>query len=209
MEKETLKQALESLLFITDRPLKLGELSELLGRPQEEVGGLVRELQSEAEARGAVRVHQVAEGFQMATRPEHGEFVRRLFKERTTFRLSVASLETLAIISYRQPLTRAEIEEIRGVEVIAALETLLERRLIKVVGRKETIGRPLLYGTTMEFLRQFGLESLGELPPIESLAPEGGAVPAGVPVPEVLPVGAEGEPSSGPGAGVAPPEDPS
>jgi hypothetical protein len=126
-----------------------------------------------------VRVLNVAEGWQMATRAEHGAAIRNLYQDRTTFRLSTAALETLAIVAYRQPLTRAEIEEIRGVEVIAALETLLERRLLKVVGRKEAIGRPLLYGTTQEFLRQFGLASLENLPALDSLPiPELPAAPA-------------------------------
>ncbi|TBR25032.1 SMC-Scp complex subunit ScpB, partial [bacterium] len=112
-----------------------------------------------------------ADGFQMATKPEYAPYVRNLYKERMTMRLSTAALETLAIIGYRQPLTRAEIEEIRGVEVIAALETLLEKALVKVVGRRETVGRPLLYGTTPEFLRHFGLRSIGDLPPIDSFTP--------------------------------------
>jgi segregation and condensation protein B len=88
-----------------------------------------------------------------------------------TMRLSTAALETLSIIAYKQPLTRAEIEEIRGVEVIAALETLLEKGLVRVVGRKETVGRPLLYGTTPEFLRQFGLRSISDLPPLDAFQP--------------------------------------
>ncbi len=107
----------------------------------------------------------------MATRPELAPYVRKLFADRATMRLSTAAQETLSIISYKQLLTRAEIEEIRGVEVIAALETLLEKRLLKVVGRKETVGRPLMYGTTSEFLRHFGLRSLEDLPPFERFEP--------------------------------------
>ena len=107
----------------------------------------------------------------MATRPELAPYMRKLFSDRATMRLSTAAQETLSIISYKQPLTRAEVEEIRGVEVIADLETLLEKRLIKVVGRRETVGRPLMYGTTMEFLRHFGLRSLEDLPPLDRFAP--------------------------------------
>jgi len=131
------------------------------------------------EQKSALQVLEVAGGFQMATRPVYGELVRKLFAERMTMRLSTAAHETLAIIAYKQPLTRAEIEDIRGVEVIASLETLLEKRLVKVVGRKESVGRPLLYGTTADFMRHFGLSSLEELPPIDDFqAPETPGVPA-------------------------------
>ena len=108
-------------------------------------------------------------------------------------RLSTAAQETLSIISYKQPLTRAEVEEIRGVEVIAALETLLEKRLIKVVGRKETVGRPLMYGTTVEFLRHFGLHSLEDLPSLERFAPSD---PAPAPVVGQAPAVSEEAPAS-------------
>ncbi len=114
-----------------------------------------------------VTILEVAGGWQFATNLIYAPWIKKLFKDRTAFRLSQAALETLAIIGYRQPITRAEIEEIRGVEAIAALETLLERNLIRVAGRKETIGRPILYSTSMEFLRQFGLRSLEDLPELE------------------------------------------
>lgn len=168
-----LKRALEGLLFITDRPLSAVELGRLVGvRDQERIASVVEELRAEVEARGGgCRLMAVAEGWQMATSPDLAPFVRKLFSDRATMRLSTAAQETLSIIAYKQPLTRAEIEEIRGVEVIAALETLLEKRLVKVVGRKETVGRPLMYGTTLEFLRHFGLRSLEDLPPIDTFAP--------------------------------------
>lgn len=116
-----------------------------------------------------VVILEVAEGWQFASNPIYAPWIKKLFKDHTSFRLSQPALETLAIIAYRQPITRAEIEELRGVEVIAALETLLERNFIKVAGRKETVGRPLLYATTHEFLRQFGLRSLEELPKLDAL----------------------------------------
>lgn len=174
MENEELKKVLETLLFITDRPLTKAHLCKITGvKDAERITALVLELQQECEARGsALQLLEVADGFQMATRPVYAPFVRKLFSERMTMRLSNASLETLSIVAYKQPLTRAEVEEIRGVEVIAALETLLEKGLLKVVGRKETVGRPLMYGTTVEFMRHFGLKSLEELPPLESLAVE-------------------------------------
>lgn len=168
-----LRRALEGLLFITDRPLSAGELCKLVNvRDQDRIVAAVEELRRELEDRNlGYRLIAVAEGWQMATRPELAPYMRKLFSDRATMRLSTAAQETLSIISYKQPLTRAEVEEIRGVEVIAALETLLEKRLIKVVGRKETVGRPLMYGTTMEFLRHFGLRSLEDLPPIDSFGP--------------------------------------
>ncbi len=165
-----LRRALEGLLFITDRPLSAGELCKLVNiRDQDRIVTAVEELRRDLEERNlGYRLIAVAEGWQMATRPELAPYMRKLFSDRATMRLSTAAQETLSIISYKQPLTRAEVEEIRGVEVIAALESLIEKRLIKVVGRKETVGRPLMYGTTMEFLRHFGLRSLEDLPPIDS-----------------------------------------
>jgi segregation and condensation protein B len=138
----------------------------------------IEDLRRELEDRQlGYRLIAVAEGWQMATRAELAPYVRKLFADRATMRLSTAAQETLSIIAYRQPLTRAEIEEIRGVEVIAALETLLEKRLTKVVGRKETVGRPLMYGTTSEFLRHFGLRSLEDLPPLDSFTPATPVIP--------------------------------
>ncbi len=169
-QDEELKGRLETLLFITDRPLSLDELRKLTkvkdaARLQALVGELRQKLEDD---KSALQVMEVAGGYQMATRPAHADLVRKLFTDRMTLRLSTAAHETLAIIAYKQPLTRAEIEDIRGVEVIAALESLLEKRLIKVVGRKESVGRPLLYGTTADFMRHFGLRSLEDLPPIEN-----------------------------------------
>ena len=175
-----LRRALEGLLFITDRPLSAGELCKLVNvRDQDRIVACVEDLRRELEERNVgYRLIAVAEGWQMATRPELAPYMRKLFSDRATMRLSTAAQETLSIISYKQPLTRAEVEEIRGVEVIAALETLLEKRLIKVVGRRETVGRPLMYGTTMEFLRHFGLRSLEDLPPLDRFAPADAAAPA-------------------------------
>jgi segregation and condensation protein B len=175
-----LRRVLEGLLFITDRPLSAGELAKLVNvRDQDRIVECVEELRRDLEARDlGYRLIAVAEGWQMATRPELAPYMRKLFSDRATMRLSTAAQETLSIISYKQPLTRAEIEEIRGVEVIAALETLLEKRLVKVVGRRETVGRPLMYGTTMEFLRHFGLRTLEDLPPIDSFGPSDAPAPS-------------------------------
>jgi segregation and condensation protein B len=178
-----LRRTLEGLLFITDRPLSAAELCRLVGvRDQEKIIGTVEELRRDLEAQNAgYRLIAVAEGWQMSTRPELAPYLRKLFADRATMRLSTAAQETLSIIAYKQPLTRAEIEEIRGVEVIAALETLLEKSLTKVVGRRETVGRPLMYGTTSEFLRHFGLRSLEDLPPIDTFTPAEDAPPAAAP----------------------------
>lgn len=180
LDRETLKKAVESLLFITDQPLSVEKLAKVTGeKDPDSVRVVLLELQTEYEnRRSPVQILEIAEGYQMATRPEQAAWVRRLYQDRLTFRLSNAGLETLSIVAYRQPLTRAEIEDIRGVEVIAALETLLEKRLIRVVGRKEAIGRPLLYGTTPEFLRHFGLKSLEQLPELDSLVPAEPAPPS-------------------------------
>ncbi len=115
-----------------------------------------------------VVVLEIADGWQFATNPRLSPYVRKLYKERTHIRLSQAALETLTIVAYKQPITRAEIEHIRGVESIAALETLIERNLLRVDGRKETVGRPLLYATPPEFLRQIGLKAIDELPALEA-----------------------------------------
>jgi len=172
MDSAQLRQVLETLLFITDRPLPLKDLARMAEVEEAQAETAVRELQKEFEEGGRPeQILEVAGGFQMATRPRFAAIVRRLYKDRLSLRLSQAALETLSIIAYKQPITRSEIEEIRGVEVIAALETLLEKRLVRVVGRKEVVGRPLLYGTTFEFLRHFGLKSLEELPPLDAFAP--------------------------------------
>lgn len=174
MQLEQIKKIIEALLFITDRPLTIEKIQEITenGDVQlkpSEIKQMVEMIKSEYEARNApIELKEVAGGYQFATKPEYAEYVKKLFKYDTTLRISQAALETLSIIAYKQPITRAEIEEIRGVDSTWVLETLLEKKLIRVIGRKESIGRPLLYGTTSEFLRYLGLKSLEDLPPIES-----------------------------------------
>ena len=180
VENDALKKALESLLFITNQPLSLDKLCKIVGiKDPPRLQALIAELRQELDEKGsAVQILEVADGFQMATRAQYAPFVKKLFTEKMTMRLSTAAHETLSIIAYKQPLTRAEIEQIRGVEVIAALETLLEKGLIKVVGRRETVGRPLMYGTTPDFLRHFGLRSLDDLPPLDQFKPSEETAPA-------------------------------
>ncbi len=177
MEDAELKKVLETLLFITDAPLPAGRIAQLCEiKDKERVESALQELRKNYDDEDrTLQVMQVAGGWQLATRPEYGLWVRKLYYNKMTVRLTQAALETLCIIAYKQPLTRGDIEAIRGVEVIGPLETLTQRKLITVVGRRESIGRPILYGTTSEFLRQFGLNSLDDLPKLESFNIENAA----------------------------------
>jgi segregation and condensation protein B len=175
MEINQVKKIIEALLFVTDHPLSTQAIKDILSETGKgyDIEALVKEISKEYDENASpMELKFVAEGWQFATRKEFGVWIQRLYKEKMTVKLSVSSLETLSIIAYKQPITRSEIEEIRGVEVTGVLETLMERGLIKIAGRKETIGRPLLYGTTMEFLKHFGLKHLGELPVIEEMSSE-------------------------------------
>ncbi|MEA3306769.1 MAG: SMC-Scp complex subunit ScpB [Elusimicrobiota bacterium] len=168
MDELEIKKVVETLLFISDQPLPVERISQIVNLKENKIQRAIEALEEEYKER-TFQIMNVAGGYQMATRQEYSLWIRRLYHNRMTVRLSVAALETLSIIAYEQPITRTEVEKIRGVEVIGPLETLLERRLITTVGRKESVGRPLLYGTTKEFLRQFGLHSLDNLPDINTL----------------------------------------
>jgi segregation and condensation protein B len=171
LDQAQLKAIAEALIFASPEPLTLKMLYTLLpDEPREDVRAAVDALQQEYSQRGGLHLVEVAGGYQITTRPEYHEWVRRLFHERTTQKLSVQALETLAVIAYKQPITAAEIGEIRGVNTSGVLSTLMERHLIKIVGRKNVIGRPFLYGTTKEFLIRFGLRDLSDLPKIEDMA---------------------------------------
>ena len=162
----------EALVFAAPEPLTLKQLLKLLDSdPREDVEAALAELKRRYEHRGGgLQLVEVAGGLQIVTRQELHEWVRRLFHERTTQRLSVQALETLAVIAYKQPITAAEVAEIRGVNTSGVLGTLLERGLVKISGRKQVVGRPFLYSTTREFLDRFGLRDLGELPKVEDMA---------------------------------------
>jgi segregation and condensation protein B len=165
-----LKSILESLLFAVSEPVPIGRLGQILpGYERREIVRALAELAEEyqRDERG-FRLQQVAGGYQLRTPRANAEFVKALLQQRPA-RLSRAALETLAVIAYRQPVTRPEIEAIRGVDVDAVLTTLSDRRLIRVLGRKDVPGRPLLYGTTPEFLETFGLKDLAALPTLEEL----------------------------------------
>lgn len=169
---------IEALVFASPEPLSLKTLDRLLSdEPREDVRAALDAVQRKYANGGGLHLVEVAGGYQITTRPEYHEWVRRLFQERTTAKLSVAALETLSVIAYKQPITAAEIGEIRGVNVAGVLSTLLERHLIKIVGRKNVIGRPFLYGTTREFLIRFGLNDLSDLPKIEDISQQLGFEP--------------------------------
>jgi segregation and condensation protein B len=162
-----LSAALECLLFMADTPLVPKDLGEMLGIEPERVCALGDRLAAEYDGRG-VQIVRVAGGYQMCTRPEFSEYLAKLHEPRR-FRLSRASMETLAIIAYRQPITRPEMEAVRGVNCDSVIDTLLDRGLVCERGRRDTPGRPMTYGTTPEFLEQFGLNSLRDLPELPEL----------------------------------------
>lgn len=166
-----LKAIVEALIFASPEPLTLKTLAKLLdSEPKEDIVAAIEAVRQDYERVGGLQMVEVAGGYQIVTRPELHEWVRRLFHERTTQKLSVASLETLAVVAYKQPITAPEIAEIRGVNTAGVLATLVERKLVKIVGRKQVVGRPFLYGTTREFLERFGLNDLSDLPKVEDMA---------------------------------------
>ena len=181
----TLPRVIEALLFSAQRPLSLRELTEAIKgaatedefSPNEftrireaEVAAALEQLKVEyIEQQRAFQLNEKADGWQMATDPQYGVWVRRLFPAPKPARLSAPALETLAIIAYRQPITRADVEAVRGVNIDGVLQTLMERGLVKIAGRAEIPGRPLLYETTQFFLDHFGLRNLDELPNVEEL----------------------------------------
>ncbi len=162
---------LESLLFVADEPVRVADLAAVLEIDQVEVGAALAELSREYEGRG-FRLQTKRDRVQMVTAPESADLVRRYLGLELTGRLSTAALETLAIVAYRQPATRAQVEDTRGVNSDSVLRTLVNRGLIEELGRLEQAGRPIIYGTTFEFLQQFGLTSLDDLPYLESAEDE-------------------------------------
>jgi segregation and condensation protein B len=158
----------EALIFVADEPISLKLLAEVLEEERDAIRAAVEQLSSEYETReSGLQLREIAGGWQIATRTEFHEEVRRFLKTRPSAKLSIASLETLAVIAYKQPVTVPEILEIRGVQSATSIKTLLDKRLIVAKGRKEAVGRPIQYGTSKEFLVQFGLKDLSELPSIE------------------------------------------
>ena len=161
------KAILEAILLASTEPLSIKKIGDVMGLDERDARILMDDLRKDYDAPGrGLAIMELAGGFVLTTRAEYAEYVDRLLQPRSKG-LSHAALETLAIIAYRQPITKAEIEGVRGVKVDRSLETLMERRLVVDVGRKEAPGRPVLYGTTPEFLKYFGLKDINDLPPIE------------------------------------------
>lgn len=168
---ERLKPIVEALIFASPEPLTPKTLFKLLDSdPKEDVETALALLKQDYDRPGGLQLVEVAGGYQIVTRPELHEYVRRLFHERTSQKLSVQALETLAVIAYRQPVTAPEITEIRGVNTSGVLNTLVDRKLVKIVGRKDVVGRPFMYATTRDFLDKFGLNDISDLPKVEDLA---------------------------------------
>jgi segregation and condensation protein B len=158
----------EALVFVADEPITVKTLADVLAEDKETIEAAVEQLKREYEEReGGLQLREIAGGWQISTRTEYHEEIRRFLKTRPSAKLSLAALETLAVIAYKQPVTVPEILEIRGVQSASAIKTLLDKKLITAKGRKETVGRPMMYGTSKEFLLQFGLKDLSELPSIE------------------------------------------
>jgi segregation and condensation protein B len=169
VEDAQLKAVLEAIVYVAEEPLTLAQLSASLEQPPERIRGLLSELIAEFDKpEHGVTIREVAGGFKMATKPEHHDAVRSFVKSlKPPLKLSLPALETLSVIAYKQPVTGPEIMEIRGVQGAGVLKTLLDRKLIAVAGRKNVIGKPMLYKTTKEFLIQFGLKDLAELPSLK------------------------------------------
>jgi segregation and condensation protein B len=162
------RAVVEALIFVSEEPLSAKIIADVLKDDRELVGAAIAELAKEFNGRnGGLQLREVAGGWQFATQPEYHEHVRAFLKSRPSAKLSIASLETLAVIAYKQPVTVPEILEIRGVQSPSSIKTLLDKKLIVAKGRKETVGRPMMYGTSKEFLLQFGLKDLNELPSVE------------------------------------------
>ena len=168
MPSNELRAALEAILFVSNEPVSLDSLAEALAEKHEEIIKELDEIKQTLDATiGGFTLEQTAGGWRLATRPEHESVLKKYFARKGESRLSIAALETLAIVAYRQPITAPEISDIRGVNSTAVIRTLLERHLIRVAGRKNVVGAPFLYRTTREFLIHFGLNDIRDLPRLE------------------------------------------
>lgn len=161
-----LKEIIEAILFIAEEPLNLQEMADITDAGLPETETALQELISHYEGKAGLQILKVAGGYQVATRPDVASYIEKMEKEGHTLRLSQAAMESMAIIAYKQPVTRVEIEAIRGVRVDRVLENLLKKKLIRITGRKQIPGRPMTYGTTKKFLQYFGLNDLSDLPPL-------------------------------------------
>jgi len=164
------KSIVEAILFAADRPVSVVKLAELLEMDLDTIESLIYDLREKYDdEKHSFQIMEIANGFQICTRSEYAGWIKKFYTIEIASRLSNSALEALAIIAYKQPATRPEIEEIRGVNSDGVIRTLLDRRLIKILGRKDAPGRPLIYGTTDDFLIHFGLKDISELPAIEEI----------------------------------------
>ena len=173
MEREELKSVVENVLLAADQPINANELSKIFldGTDKDELHSILEELKEEYNSRN-LQVVEVADGYQLCTRHEYNDFIRKYLKLDRSTRLSQPSLDTLSIIAYKQPLTRQEVDDIRGVDSSGVMKTLLEKKVIGPAGRKKVPGRPIMYRTTQKFLEYFGLKDLSDLPTLEDLREE-------------------------------------
>lgn len=168
--KKTIKSAIESMMFIWGKPLDIKEVAEIFNVDKKEIYEYCKELQDEYEQEGrGIVIREVNKSFQFVTRKENLDYIERLCTPVKHKRLSQSALEVLAIVAYKQPVTKGEIEAVRGIKCDRVIEGLARKNLVAEVGRSDSVGRPILYGTTDEFLKQFGFETLKELPPIEDI----------------------------------------
>ena len=186
IDARELKAILEAVLFVSPEPVPIARLMSILGTVSkaevvQALGILTHDL--DQEGRG-IQLVQVAGGYRLVTKQEYGPWLKRMDKAKTAQKLSRSALESLAIIAYKQPLVRSEIEEIRGVETSGVLRTLCERKLVRIVGRKDVPGRPIMYGTTKSFLEHFGLQDLSQLPPLREFKELGDSEQALLPIEE-------------------------
>ncbi|MFQ5950158.1 MAG: SMC-Scp complex subunit ScpB [Nitrospiria bacterium] len=177
MEDHELKPIIEALFFVSGDPVSVDRIRDVIkGVDKKRLGALIQALKEEFDrSNRGVQLVEVAGGYQLVTRVEMAPWIKEMEKIKAASRLSRPGLETLAIIAYKQPVTRGEIEMVRGVDAAGVLKTLMERKLIKIVGRKEAAGRPMMYGTTRRFLEYFGLPSLAGLPTLKEFSEISGA----------------------------------
>jgi segregation and condensation protein B len=173
MEREELKSIVENVLLAADQPINATELSKIFldGTDKDQLQPILDELREEYNSRN-LQIMEVADGYQLCTRHEYNDWIRKYLKLDRSSRLSQPSLDTLSIIAYKQPLTRQEVDDIRGVDSSGVLKTLLEKKVIGPTGRKKVPGRPIMYRTTQKFLEYFGLKDLSDLPTLEDLREE-------------------------------------
>lgn len=173
MERDKIKAIIENLLLVSGQPVTINKLHEIMVEncEKEEVKASMKELVEDYSDRG-LQVQEVAEGFQLCTRSDYSDWIKKFYKLDKSSKLSPAALDTLSIIAYKQPITRAEIEDIRGVDSGGVVKTLFERKLLRTMGRKQVVGRPIMYGTSKIFLEYFGLRDISELPTLKEFMEE-------------------------------------